>query len=80
MVSLSNCNPYKSSELDYIHPYALKATAAEVSPMLTDILHLQQSLDFGMAPTQCKHAYNYDTSIQKGSKSDPKNYCPISLT
>ena len=32
---LSNCNPYKSPAPDYIHPYALKATAAEVSPYFT---------------------------------------------
>ena len=35
---LSNCNPYKSPGPDCIHPYALKAMATEVSPMLTHIL------------------------------------------
>ena len=49
---LSNCNPYKSPGPDSIHPYALKVTAAEVSPMLT-----QQSLDSGIVPIQWKHAY-----------------------
>ena len=34
---LSNCNPYKSPRPDYIHPYALKATVAEVSTMLIHI-------------------------------------------
>ena len=53
---LSNCNPYKSPGPDCIHPYALKATATEISPMqLTHIF--QQSLDSGVVPTQWKHAY-----------------------
>ena len=51
---LSNCNPYKSPGPDHIHPYSLKATATEVSPMLTHIF--QQSLDCGIVPTQWKHA------------------------
>ena len=65
---LSNCNPYKSPGPDYIHPYALKATAAEVSPMLTHIFQL--SLHFGTVPTSWKHAY-VTPVFKKGSKSDP---------
>ena len=68
---LSNCNPYKSPGPDYIHPYALKATAAEISPMLTHIF--QQSLDSGTVPTSWKHAY-VTLVFKKGSISDPKNY------
>ena len=74
---LSNCNPYKSPGPDCIHPYVLKATATEVSPMLTHIF--QQFLDSGVIPTQWKHAY-VSPVFKKGSKTDPKNYCPISLT
>ena len=53
--------------------------ATETSPMLTHIF--QQSLDSGIAivPTQWKHAY-VSSVFKKGSKTNPKNYCPISLT
>ena len=74
---LSNLNPCKSPGPDSIHLYALKATAAEVSPMLTHIF--QQSLDSGIVPIQWKHVY-VSPVFKKGSKSDPKNYWPISLT
>ena len=66
---LSNRNPCKSPGPDSIHPYALKATAAEVSPMLTHIF--QQSLDSGIVPIQWKHAYVYPM-FKKGNKSDLK--------
>ena len=45
---LSTCNPHKSPGPDGIHPYALKETATEVSPMLTHIF--QQSLSTGTLP------------------------------
>ena len=61
---------------DKLHPYALKATAAEISPMLTYIF--QQSLCCGRLPTQWKHAY-VTPVYKKGDKIDPKNYRPISL-
>ena len=76
---LSNCNPYKLPGPDCIHPYALKATTNEVSPMLTHIF--QQSLDSDAVPTQWKdwkHAYVL-LVFKKSSKIDPKNYHPISL-
>ena len=47
---LNECNPNKSPGPDKLHPYALKATAAEISPMLTHIF--QQSLHCGRLPTQ----------------------------
>ena len=74
---LFNCNPHKSPGPDCIHPYALKATATEVSPVLTHIF--QQSLDSGVVPTQWKHAY-VSPVFKEGSKTDPKNHRPISLT
>lgn len=50
--------------------YVLKATATEVSPMLSHIF--QQSLDSGIVPTQWKHAY-VSPVFKKGNKNDPKN-------
>ena len=71
------CNPNKSPGPEKLHPYALKATAAEISPMLTHVF--QQSLRCGRLPTQWKHAY-VTPFYKKGDKTDPKNYRPISLT
>ena len=34
---LNTCNPYKSPGPDGIYPYALRATATEMLPMLTHI-------------------------------------------
>ena len=66
---LNECNPNKSPDPDKLHPYALKATAAEISPMLTHIF--QQSLRCGRLPTQWKHAYV--TSVyKKKTKQIPK--------
>jgi len=41
----STCKSHKSPGPDCIHPYALKATAMEITPVLTHIF--QQSLDSG---------------------------------
>ena len=71
---LNECNPNKSPGPDKLHPYALKATAAEISPMLTHIF--QHSLRCGRLPTQWKHAY-VTPVYKKGDKTDPKNYRPI---
>ena len=52
---LNECNSNESPGPNKLHPYALKATTAEISPMLTYIF--QQSLCCGRLPTQWKHAY-----------------------
>ena len=52
---LNECNSNKSPGPDKLHPYALKATAAEISPML--IHNFQQSLHCGRLLTQWKYAY-----------------------
>ena len=73
---LSNCNPHKSPGPDAIHPYALKGTATEVTPILTHIF--QTSLESGTVPTPWKHAY-VSPVLKKGDKANPKKYRPIHL-
>ena len=74
---LSTCDTSKSPGPDSLHPYVLKATAAELSPILTHIF--KQSLESGEVPLQWKHAY-VTPIFKKGSKAHPGNYRPISLT
>ena len=58
---LNECNSKKSPGPNKLHPYALKATAAEILPMLTHIF--QQSLHCGRPPTHWKHACICHTSL-----------------
>ena len=74
---LTNCDPSKSPGPDFIHPYVLKITATKICSMLTHIF--KQSLETGTVPPQWKHA-DISPIFKKDQKSNPKNYCPITLT
>jgi len=52
---LSNCDSSKSPGPDSIHPFTLKATATEISPMLAHIF--SQSLEAGSIRSDWKYAY-----------------------
>jgi len=47
---LSNCDSSKSPEPDSIHPYTLKTTAAEITPVLIHIF--SQSQETGTVPSE----------------------------
>ena len=74
---LANHNCNKSSGPDGISAIFLKNTATEIAPILTHLF--QQSLESGILPAAWKHAY-VSPIFKKGSKADPKNYRPVSLT
>ena len=67
----------KASGPDGIPPTLLKLGASEIAPVLTKIF--QASYDQGKLPTDWKHA-TITPVFKKGSRSDPSNYRPISLT
>ena len=74
---LSLLKTNKASGPDAIPPWFLKEHAAEIAPILTNIL--QDSIESGTVPSRWKWA-NVSGVFKKGKKSDPSNYKPISLT
>ena len=58
-------------------PRLLKMVSSELAPALTFLF--QQSFDTGSVPTQWKQAL-VSAIYKSGSKADPSNYRPISLT
>ena len=74
---LKNLNPYKSEGPDGLHPRVLKELAQEIAAPLHYIF--VKSLQTGNLPDTWKQA-TVIPLFKKGSKSDPSNYRPISLT
>ena len=73
---LRSLNESKSPGPDRLHPKVLRETADTITaPLLT--IH-QHSLDIGEVPEAWKRARV--TAIYKGSRNDPGNYRPVSIT
>ena len=67
----------KAVEPDEITNKALKLAADVIAPILQ--VMFQQSLDSGILPSDWKKA-NVTPLFKKGSRSEPSNYRPVSLT
>ena len=67
----------KSPGPDGLHPMVLKQCASELADPLCVIFH--QSYETGQLPQDWKLA-NISAIFKKGSKQDPGNYRPVSLT
>ena len=74
---LSDLNPFKATGPDAISARFLKETANKIAPMFPCLFN--QSLATGEVPQDWKNAYVIPI-YKKGSKSDPRNYRPVSLT
>ena len=74
---LANCDTNKSPGPDNIHAAFLKQVASEIAPLLTHLFN--QSLTEGTVPASWKQAY-VTPIYKKGTKTDPRNYRPVSLT
>lgn len=75
---LAKLNPTKSAGPDGLHSRVLKETAEQIAKPLEIIFKL--SLTTGSIPTDWKKALVTPIYKNKGDKSDPANYRPISLT
>ena len=74
---LLNLDPHKPPGPDNIHGRFLKETASEIAPLLTHLF--QQYLNSGEVPMVWRQGY-ITLIFKKGNRSDPRNYCPVSLT
>ena len=74
---LTGLNPSKAAGPDEIPARLLKNLAIELAPVVTSIF--SQSLDTGDIPTDWSMAW-ITPVFKKGTRSDPANYRPVSLT
>ena len=76
-LKLKSLNPNKSPGPDKIYPRLLKELHNELAKPLAILFNL--SLKEGVLPNDWKHAEVTDI-FKKGSKTEPSNYRPVSLT
>lgn len=74
---LHNLDPNKAQGPDGISPRFLKETSESIAPVLALIFNA--SFQQGKLPSDWKNAYVVP-AFKKGSRADPSNYRPISLT
>ena len=74
---LRELNPKKASGPDKVPCFLLKELAAELAPVYTHLF--RQSLDSGITPPSWLEAW-ISPIFKKGSRCDPANYRPVSLT
>lgn len=74
---LTNLNPNKAAGPDQIRPIVLKSLSHELAPILTELF--KKSIQESTLPEIWKMA-NVSPIYKKGSRTDPANYRPISLT
>ena len=74
---LRNLNPGKAAGPDEIPARILKELADDLSPAITALLN--KSLDSGVLPSTWKDAW-VTPIFKKGTRNDPANYRPVSLT
>ena len=75
---LQNLNPDKSPGTDEIHPRLLKECASSLAKPFKTLFDL--TMKVGQIPDDWKKAEVRPIYKKKGSKHDPSNYRPISLT
>ena len=74
---LAGLNPSKASGPDEIPARLLKELAKELAPVVTSLF--KQSISTGDVPEEWTSAW-ITPVFKKGSRSDPANYRPVSLT
>ena len=74
---LQHLNKYKSTGPDMLHPRILRALEDKLARLLTHIFN--NSVETGIIPEDWKSA-KVTAIHKKGSRLEPRNYRPISLT